>query len=86
LPFFVATYFTKLKNFLLLKRYRIKFEPIDEDFWYFLRKKLAPGPQKKELGFGIWEKPIPDPGVRKAPDQGSGSATLSVSRPQSTFF
>jgi hypothetical protein len=25
---------------------------------------------------GIREKPIPDPGVKKAPDPGSGSATL----------
>jgi hypothetical protein len=31
------------------------------------------------LGSEIWdpEKPIPDPGVKKAPDPGSGSATLS---------
>jgi hypothetical protein len=28
------------------------------------------------LGFGIRKKPIPDPGVKKAPDPESGSATL----------
>ncbi len=28
------------------------------------------------LGSGIREKPIPDPGVKKAQDPGSGSATL----------
>jgi hypothetical protein len=28
------------------------------------------------LGSGIQKKPIPDPGVKKAPDPGSGSATL----------
>jgi hypothetical protein len=28
------------------------------------------------LGSGIRKKPIPDPGVKKAPDPGSGSATL----------
>jgi hypothetical protein len=31
------------------------------------------------LGSGIRKKPIPDPGVKKAPDPGSGSATLIVS-------
>jgi hypothetical protein len=34
----------------------------------------------KNMGLGSWirdpEKPIPDPGVKKAPDPGSGSATL----------
>jgi hypothetical protein len=29
---------------------------------------------------GIRKKPIPDPGVRKAPDPGSGSATLLLIR------
>ncbi len=28
------------------------------------------------LGSGIQKKPISDPGVKKAPDPGSGSATL----------
>jgi hypothetical protein len=28
------------------------------------------------LGCGIRKKPIPDPGIKKAPDPGSGSATL----------
>ncbi len=28
------------------------------------------------LGSGIQKKPIPDPGVKKAPDPGSGFATL----------
>jgi hypothetical protein len=28
--------------------------------------------------FGIRKKPIPNPGVKKAPDPGSGSATLSI--------
>jgi hypothetical protein len=31
------------------------------------------------LGSGIRNKPIPDPGVKKAPDPGSGSATLAFS-------
>jgi hypothetical protein len=29
------------------------------------------------LGSGIWKKPIPNPGVKKAPDPGSGSTTLA---------
>jgi hypothetical protein len=44
LPFLVATYFTKLKIILLLKRYRKKSEPIDKE--YMLPKKLSPGSQK----------------------------------------
>ncbi len=32
------------------------------------------------LGSGIRKKPIPDPGVKKAPDPGSGSATLVLRR------
>jgi hypothetical protein len=31
-------------------------------------------------GSGIQKKPIPDPGVKKAPDPGSGPATLKFSR------
>jgi hypothetical protein len=44
-------------------------------------QKLSPSPQKYGFGIrdprsGIPKKPIPDPGVKKAPDPGSGSATL----------
>ncbi len=35
-----------------------------------------PGSGIRGPGSGIRKKPIPDPGVRKAPDPGSGSATL----------
>ncbi len=62
--FYVATNFTKLKIILVLKCWRKKF-----------------GPQK--YGFGIRDPGsgknlfrIPDPGVKKVPDPGSGSATL----------
>ncbi len=37
----------------------------------FLPKKLSPSSQK--YGFGIRKKPIQDPGVKKAPDPGSGT-------------
>jgi hypothetical protein len=33
-----------------------------------------------DLGSGIRKKPIPDPGVKKAPDPGSGSATLAITK------
>jgi hypothetical protein len=39
----------------------------------FCQKKLSLGSQK--YGFAIRKKPIPDPGVKKAPDP--GSATLN---------
>ncbi len=33
-------------------------------------------PKNFHYALGIRKKPIPDPGVKKAPDPGSGSATL----------
>ncbi len=38
-----------------------------------------PGSEIRDLGFGKNLFRIPDPGVKKAPDPGSGSATLVVS-------
>ncbi len=38
------------------------------------------------LGSGIRKKPIPDPGVKKAPDPGSGSATLMKSVKSLNYF
>ncbi len=60
-----------------------KFEPIFEELLKFLPKKFSICSQK--YGFGIRDPRsgirknlfrIPDPGVKKAPDPGSGSATL----------
>jgi hypothetical protein len=44
----------------------------------FYQKNNHQAPKYMGLGSGIWEKAIPDPipGVKKAPDPGSGSATL----------
>ncbi len=39
-----------------------------------------PGSEIRDPRFGIRKKPIPDPGVKKAPDPGSGSATLVTER------
>jgi hypothetical protein len=79
-PFFVATNFTKLNIILFLICWRKKFGPIFQELLKFLPKKLSPSPQK--YGFGIRDPEknlfrIPDPGVKKAPDPGSGSAKLA---------
>jgi hypothetical protein len=78
--FFVATNFTKLNIILFLISGRKKFGPIFQELLKFLPKQLSPSPQKygfriRDLGSGFRKKPIPDPGVKKAPDPGSGSAT-----------
>ncbi len=80
-PFFVATNFTKLHIILFLICWRKKFGPISQELLKFLPQKLSPSPQKYGFGIrdprsGIRKKPIPDPGVKNAPDPGSGSATL----------
>jgi hypothetical protein len=80
--FFVATNFTKLKNYLIFKMLKKKiwanFKKIIELFTPKIVTKLS------KYGFGIQDprsgirkKPIPDPGVKKAPYPGSGSATLA---------
>jgi hypothetical protein len=67
--FFLVTNFTKFKIFLFLNCSRKKFEPNFKELWNFIPKKLSLSSQLYEFG-------IPDPGVKKAPDPGSGSATL----------
>jgi hypothetical protein len=51
--------------------------------WAIFQRIIELFPKKLSLssrkyGFGIREKPIPDPGVKKTPDNGSGPATLPV--------
>ncbi len=82
--FFGAINFPKLNYFIfemLKKKIWANFQRITELFI----QKLSLSSQK--YGFGIRDPRsgknlfrIPDPGVKKAPDPGSGSATLSVSR------
>ncbi len=89
--FFVATNFTKCKIILFLNCSRKKFRPNFKELRNFIPKKLSQSSQKYEFGIrdpgsGIRNKPIPDPGSRiqglkKAPDPGSGSATLVSSIP-----
>jgi hypothetical protein len=45
----------------------------------FLPKNCNQALKNMGLGSGIRKTPIPDPGVKKAPDPGSGSAKLLVS-------
>jgi hypothetical protein len=80
---FCSHKFYKIENYLIfenteekhlgqfLKNYR-KFSP-----------KIVP---KLSPGSGIQKKPIPDPGVKKAPDPGSVSATLLISTHFSCFI
>jgi hypothetical protein len=85
ITFYVATNFTKLFSFeVLKKKFWANFQRIVE---LFLPKKLSISSQK--YGFGIRDPGsgknlfrIPDPGVKKAPDPGSGSATLLASTGQ----
>ncbi len=65
IPFFVATNFTKLKIIL--------FYQFSKNYRSFLAKKLSLSSQKYGVGIrdprpGIQKKPIPDTGVKKAPD------------------
>jgi hypothetical protein len=91
MPFYVATNFTKLYISLVLKCRRKKFGPIFKEFYNFLPKKLSLSSQK--YGFGIRDPRsgknlfrIPDPGVKKAPDPRSGSATLEILRILATNY
>ncbi len=67
--------FHKIENYfsfeVLKKKIWENFQRILELF----TQKLSQSSQK----YGIRKKPIADPGVKKAPDPGSGSATLSIS-------
>jgi hypothetical protein len=70
---YIATNITKFKLILFLNGSRKKFViQFTKNLLYFLPQKLSLGSQ---LG---WGSKIPDPGVKKTPDPGSGSATLSV--------
>jgi hypothetical protein len=76
---YVATNFTKCKIILFLNCRRKKFRPNFKELNNFLPKKLLLSSQKYEFGirdpgFRINLFRIPDPGVKKALDPGSGSA------------
>ena len=56
------------------------------EFYVFLTKKLSQSSQKYGLGSGKNLFRIPDPGVKKAPDPGSGSATRLFWQENLSFF
>jgi hypothetical protein len=78
--------FHKIANYfsfeVLKKKIWANFERIIELFTQKIVIKLSkiwvwdPGSGIRDPGTGIRKKPIPDLGVKKAPDPGSGSATL----------
>jgi hypothetical protein len=79
ITFYVATNFTKLQIILVLKCRRKKcwanFQRIIELFTQKIVNKLSKI-RVWDPGSGKTLFRIPDPGVKKAPDPGSGSATL----------
>jgi hypothetical protein len=83
ITFYVATNFTKLKIILVLRCWRKKiwpnFQRIIELFTQKMVKNMGLGSEIRypESGKNLFR--IPDPGVKKAPDPGSGSATLNTS-------
>jgi len=76
--FFVVTNFTKIVNYFTFTVLKKKFGPAFKELKNFLPKNLSLTPQK--YGFGLRD-PIKTyfgsrgPGVTKASDPGSGSAT-----------
>jgi hypothetical protein len=76
---FLAINFTKLKIILFLKCWRKKkFEPIFKELGIELAQKMVPNLSiiwVWDPGSGKNLFPIPDPGIKKALDPGSGSAT-----------
>jgi hypothetical protein len=78
ITFYAATNFTKLQIILVLDCWRKKFGPIFTTIELFTPKIVT-----KLSKIWVWDPGsgknlfrIPDPGVTKAPDPGSGSATL----------
>jgi hypothetical protein len=76
--FFCSLKFQKILNYFIFEMPKKKFGPILKELQHFLPKKLSLSSQK--YGFGIRDpgSEIRDPGVKKAPDPGSGSATLQI--------
>jgi hypothetical protein len=86
--FFCSHKFHKIDNYFSFEMLKKKFGSIFKELYNFLPKKLLLSYQN--YGFGIRDPEseildpgsrknlfrIPDPGVQKAPDPGSGSATL----------
>jgi hypothetical protein len=77
--FFCSHKFHKIEYYVIFEMLKKKFGPIFKELLKFLPKNFSICSQI--YGFGIRDPGknlfrIPDPGVKKAPDPGSGSATL----------
>ncbi len=80
LTFFVATNFTLIVKDFIFKQVQKKIERINKNCITFSQKIST---KLSEYGRRIQnpvsgKKHIPDPGVKKTPDPGSGSATLHI--------
>ncbi len=53
---------------------------LPKNFNHALKNTMGLGSGIRDPGSRIRKKPIPDPGVKKAPDPGSGSATLPTGK------
>jgi hypothetical protein len=67
LNFFQLKFFSQ-KSVLRIRDVYTGSQKVVVRYRYFLPKKLSLSSQKMGVGSGIREKPIPDPGVKKAPD------------------
>ncbi len=81
ITFYAATNFTKLQIILVFECWRKKFGPIFKELYVELFTQKIDTQLSKiwvwDPGSGKNLFRIPDPGVKKAPDPGSGSATLT---------
>jgi hypothetical protein len=83
-PFYVATKFNKIVNYFSFEVLKKKnLGQFSKNYRTFYQKNGQKALQNMVLGSGIRDPGsgknpfrIPDPGVKKAPDPGSGSATL----------
>ncbi len=85
--FLCSQNFHKIVNFLVLKCWRKKLGQFSKNYRTFYQKNGQKALKNMVLGFGIRDPGsgknlfrIPDPGVKKAPDPGSGSATLTINQ------
>jgi hypothetical protein len=73
-PFYVATKFNKIVNYFSFEVLKKKnLGQFLKNYRTFYQKNCQKALQNMVLGSGIRKKPIPDPGVKKAPDPGSAT-------------
>jgi hypothetical protein len=85
MPFFGAI-FNKIELFYFWNGEEKNLGQFSNSYRSFYPKNCHKALKNMGLGSGIRKKPIPDPGVKKALDPGSGSATLGQAIGYRTFF